>query len=68
MSNIQIICKQVKIPFTAAGILSFAAMHNIAGVLVKTRRNGREIREYVVCGECIRAEAWYTEHVISLDD
>lgn len=46
----------------ALQVLSFAAKNNILGTLIKTKRNGREIRKYMIDGEQLIVEAWRTEH------
>ena len=47
---------------SAFRVLRYVAKNNIPGKLIKTRRNGREIREYDILGTIVSVEAWYTEH------
>lgn len=52
-------------PFTAMTVLGFAAKNNVFGKLVRSKRNGREVREYVIDGKTHKVEAWPTEHTIA---
>jgi len=43
-------------------ILGHCSRENITGRLIKTKRSGREVREYMIDGKPTKVEAWPTEH------